>query len=50
MPRAAAKALDELQPGAWLVSLEFEAADLPAVARLQAPDGRPVWLYQMPII
>ena len=50
MPRAAAKALDELHPGAWLVSLEFEAADLPAVARLQAPDGRPVWLYQMPII
>lgn len=50
MPRAAAKALDELQPGAWLVSLEFEAADLPAFARLQAPDGRPVWLYQMPII
>lgn len=50
MPRAAAKALDELQPGAWLVSLEFEAADLPAAARLQAPDGRPVWLYQMPII
>lgn len=48
MPRAAAKALDELKPGAWLVSLEFEAADWPALARLQAPDGRPVWLYQRP--
>jgi len=48
MPRAAAKALDELSPGAWLVSLEFEAADLPPFARLQAPDGRPVWVYQMP--
>lgn len=50
MPRAAAKALDELRPGAWLVSLEFEAADLPLFARLQAPDGRPVWVYQMPLI
>ncbi|MBB1075138.1 class I SAM-dependent methyltransferase [Rhodoferax sp. 4810] len=50
MPRAAAKALDELKPGAWLVSLEFEAADLQAFARLQAPDGRPVWVYQMPSI
>jgi SAM-dependent methyltransferase len=50
MPRAAAKALDELSPGAWLVSLEFEAADLPPFARLQAPDGRPVWVYQMPLI
>ena len=50
MPRAAAKALDELKPGAWLVSLEFEAADLQPLARLQAPDGRPVWLYQMPLI
>jgi SAM-dependent methyltransferase len=50
MPRAAAKALDELRPGAWLVSLEFEAADLQPHARLQAPDGRPVWVYQMPLI
>ena len=49
MPRAAAKALDELQPGAWLVSLEFEAADWHALARLQAPDGRPVWVYQVPL-
>ena len=50
MPRAAAKALDELQPGAWLVSLEFEAADWQALARLQSPDGRPVWVYQVPLI
>jgi len=46
MPRAAAKARQELQPGAWLVSLEFEAADLTAYAVLQSPDGRPIWLYQ----
>ncbi len=47
MPRAAAKACAELKSGAWLVSLEFEASDLAAHARLQAPDGRPVWLYRM---
>ena len=48
MARAVAKAGAELAPGAWLVSLEFEAAELVPHARLQAPDGRPVWLYQMP--
>ncbi len=48
MPRAVAKAAGELQPGAWLVSLEFEAPQLQPQARLTAPDGRPVWLYRMP--
>ncbi len=48
MPRAVAKVRAELKPGAWLVSLEFEAAQLQPTARLQAPDGRPVWLYQLP--
>jgi len=48
MPRAVAKAAGELQPGAWLVSLEFEAPQLQPQARLKAPDGRPVWLYRMP--
>jgi SAM-dependent methyltransferase len=47
MPRAAAKARAELRPGSWLVSLEFEATELRAHAQLQAPDGRPVWLYRM---
>ncbi len=47
MPRAAAKARAELRPGSWLVSLEFEATELIAHTRLQAPDGRPVWLYRM---
>jgi SAM-dependent methyltransferase len=47
MPRAAAKARGELKPGAWLVSLEFEASELPLHGRLLAPDGRPVWLYRM---
>lgn len=49
MPRAAAKARTELKPGSWLVSLEFEATDLVAHVRLRAPDGRPVWVYRMPL-
>ena len=49
MPRAVAKARAELAPGAWLVSLEFEAAELQATACLHAPDGRPVWLYRAPL-
>jgi SAM-dependent methyltransferase len=48
MPRAVTKALAELKPGAWLVSLEFEALALQPQACLRAPDGRPVWLYQQP--
>lgn len=50
MPRAAAKARAELKPGAWLVSLEFEARDLRPYACLKAPDGRPVWLYRAPFM
>ena len=49
MERAATKALAELPPGAWLASLEFEATTLEAQARLLAPDGRPIWLYQAPL-
>ncbi|KQP11982.1 hypothetical protein [Pseudorhodoferax sp. Leaf267] len=49
MDRAAAKAEAELQPGAWLVSLEFEARALVPQHRLVAPDGRPVWLYRAPL-
>ena len=48
MARAVAKAESELAPGAWLVSLEFEATALRPTARLQGADGRPVWLYQAP--
>lgn len=50
MPRACAKAAAELKPGAWLVSLEFEAPDWNAFASLQAPDGRAVWVYRMPAV
>ena len=48
MPRAMTKAQAELAPGAWLVSLEFEALDWVPTACLECPDGRPVWLYQTP--
>jgi hypothetical protein len=48
MERATEKAMAELQPGAWLVSLEFEARSWQPQAMLHAPDGRPVWLYRVP--
>ena len=48
MPRAMAKAAAELKPGAWLASLEFEAAGVKPAAVAECPDGRPVWLYRAP--
>lgn len=50
MARAVAKARAQLQPGAWLVSLEFEAPDLQAHAVLTTEQGRKVWLYQQPLL
>ncbi len=47
MPRAWTKAQVQMQPGSWLVSLEFEVAGQVATGRLQAPDGRAVWLYRV---
>lgn len=47
MDRAVAKAAAELQPGAWMVSLEFPATDLVPDAVLQ-DRSRPVWAYQVP--
>ena len=49
MDRAVAKARAELRPGAWLASLEFEAAGLRPAAVLRAAEGKPVWLYQAPL-
>ena len=48
MARAVDKARAQLKPGAWLVSLEFEAASLQPQAALQCADGRCVWLYRAP--
>jgi SAM-dependent methyltransferase len=48
MPRAAAKANAELKPGAWLVSLEFEAQTLHAHTVLRTVQGKPVWVYRAP--
>lgn len=48
MARAMEKAGRELRPGAWLVSLEFEADGWVANLVLQDEDERPVWLYQVP--
>jgi hypothetical protein len=45
MPRAAEKALREMRPGTWLVSLEFEAKALRPHARLQHAGQRTVWIY-----
>ena len=49
MARAIDKARSELRPGAWLVSLEFEAASLHPAAKFRAPGGKMVWLYQAPL-
>ena len=48
MDRAADKAGSQLKPGAWLVSLEFEAASLKPQAVVRCVDGRSVWLYRAP--
>lgn len=48
MPRAVAKARTELRPGAWLVSLEFEAQTLQTQARPEPVQGKPVWVYRAP--
>lgn len=48
MARAMDKARRELRPGAWLVSLEFEAEGWTPHARLETPAGKPLWIYRMP--
>ncbi|ADU97842.1 class I SAM-dependent methyltransferase [Alicycliphilus denitrificans] len=47
MARAAAKALAEMAPGSWLVSLAFEVPGLAACARLPGFAGQGVWIYRM---
>lgn len=50
MARAVDKARRELNPGAWLASLEFDASDLRPQAVLQTASGKPVWLYRVPFV
>ena len=50
MPRAVAKAVTELKPGAWLVSLEFPALELQPYTRVEYVEGKPVWIYQAPFV
>jgi len=47
MGPAAEKARRELRPGAWLVSLEFEATAMQPEAVLRNRDDKPVWVYRM---
>jgi SAM-dependent methyltransferase len=49
MPRAVAKVREELRDGAYLVSLEFEALALKPFARLDTVQGKPVWVYRVPL-
>ena len=47
MPRAWEKACAEMQPGAWLVSLEFEVPGRVPDASLEVVPGKPVWAYRI---
>jgi hypothetical protein len=47
MERAWAKAAEELAPGAWLVSLQFEVPGVRPVACLGRPGLHRVWIYRI---
>lgn len=47
MGPAAKKALAELSPGTWLVSLEFDAPALKPFAVLRSRADKPVWVYRI---
>ncbi|MGL6110326.1 MAG: class I SAM-dependent methyltransferase [Rubrivivax sp.] len=49
MPRALAKAQAEMTDGSWIASLEFEDPGWLPQAVLSCPDGRPLWLYRLPL-
>lgn len=42
------KALADMRPGSWLVSLEFAIPQVPPTVQLQAPGCRPLWAYRVP--
>ncbi|QIL45309.1 class I SAM-dependent methyltransferase [Acidovorax sp. HDW3] len=39
----------EMAPGSYLVSLEFALPDTPASAQTVGRDGRPLWIYRLPL-
>lgn len=47
MARVVGKALAEMRPGSWLVSLEFPAPGLQPHAVLRPRGGRSVWVYRI---
>ncbi|MDR0216457.1 MAG: class I SAM-dependent methyltransferase [Comamonas sp.] len=49
MGRAAVKAATEMQPGSWLVSLDFALPGVEATACLQGNSRHKVWIYAMPL-
>lgn len=49
MQRAADKAARELRPAAWLASLEFEIVTTRPTRVFTCADGRPLWLYRLPL-
>lgn len=49
MPRALTKAALQMKRGAWLASLEFEAAGWQPQRVHRCADGRPLWLYRLPL-
>jgi hypothetical protein len=49
MSRALDKARLDMRRGTWLASLEFEAAGWQPQRQLRCPDGRPLWLYRLPL-
>lgn len=49
MVRAWEKALREMRPGSWLVSLEFQVPGVAHGAWLDSLPGKPVWIYRVPL-
>lgn len=49
MGRAAVKAATEMQPGSWLVSLDFQLPGVEATVCLQGNSRHTVWIYAMPL-
>ena len=49
MQRAADKAEREMRFGTWLASLEFEIVSSRPTQAFTCADGRPLWLYRLPL-